>query len=205
MRPRLAPRSTRSSVASRMSSLSGASGRVSCDRRRSSQSSNPRSRRPLRSRGRDTPQSGIASTSQPRRRFPQPATCADPSPGRREPTRRDATQRESSTPRRSRARSAHCCCRQRRPARGPTQRGRTISLGPPTGETRLQVPSEEVRPSSEPRRGGSGDPREQWDLHLLRAEPAMLAVETLHEAAGLVPEDRLAVVGQDDDVAESGL
>ena len=40
---------------------------------------------------------------------------------------------------------------------------------------------------------GSGDPGEERDLHFLRAEPAVLTVEVLYEAAGLVPVDRLAV------------
>ena len=48
----------------------------------------------------------------------------------------------------------------------------------------------------------SGDPGDERDLHLLRAEAAVLAVELLHEAAGLVPVHRLSVVRKDDDVRE---
>ena len=48
------------------------------------------------------------------------------------------------------------------------------------------------------------DPGEEGDLHLLRTEPSMLAVELLDEVARLVPEDRFAVAWKDDDVAEPG-
>src|SRR5439155_19329650 len=52
--------------------------------------------------------------------------------------------------------------------------------------------------------GGSGDPGEEGYLHLLRAQPAVLPVQVLNEAARLVPEDRFAIARQDDHVTETG-
>src|SRR4029079_6907620 len=46
----------------------------------------------------------------------------------------------------------------------------------------------------------SGNPGDERDLHLLRAQAAVLAVELLHEAARLVPVHRPAVAGKHDDV-----